>query len=65
LVLKHSVISKEMKSQNKKENLMTSGMLKSRIDVVSPGKSMATMTVTRSRLLSGSRSQKELSLMTR
>jgi hypothetical protein len=47
-----------MKSQNKKENLMSSGLMKSRVDVVSPGKSMLAMSMSRSRLLSGSKSQK-------
>ena len=58
LVLKHSAIDKEMKSQNKKENLLSSGLIKSRVDVVSPGKSMMGLSMTRSRLLSGSKSQK-------
>lgn len=39
LVLKHSNVSKDIQSQNKKEFLTTMGEFKSRIDVVSPGRS--------------------------
>jgi hypothetical protein len=56
LVLKHSNVSKDIQSQNKKEFLATKGEFKSRIDVLSP---------TRSRLLSPNSRSKLFFTMTR
>ena len=59
IVLKHSVITKELRSQNKKENLLMTSQIKSRVDVLSPNRSV--LSPGKSRILTASRSQKLLS----
>lgn len=63
LTLKHSVMKKGLLSQNRKENLMASGELKSKVDVLSPGRSV--ISPSKSRILSSSSSWKLLPTMTR
>ncbi len=63
LTLMHSVMRKGLLSQNRKENLMASGELRSKVDVVSPGRSV--ISPSKSRILLSSSSWKLLPTMTR
>ena len=56
MTLKHTNIRRELKSQNKKENLTATGQFKSRVDLLSSSRSI--LSPTKSRILSSSRSQK-------
>ena len=58
MALKHTNIRRELKSQNKKENLTATGQFKSRADLLSSSRSI--LSPTKSRILSNSRSQKFL-----